>query len=94
MTKKIKQVTDSIKSKLSFDGYKVNTEVNNYIKTEKNTEEEKMKCTFYLPKLAQEDFETIYYTLSLKRKKISRSGLMTMAIGFLKSHFQEDLNER
>lgn len=89
---KIKKVADAIKKGLSFDDYAVSTEVNKNIKTVAHKEDEKVKSTFYIPRSAQDDFETIFHTLSLKRKKVSRSDLMNMAIGLLKEHFKEDLN--
>lgn len=95
MSKKIKDVSESIKTKLSFDDYKVNTESPKHIKTEshKEVEEAKVKCTFYVPASTQQTFEDIYFKLNFKRKKITRSELIKTAIEYLKQHYKEDLDD-
>lgn len=87
MSNKIQEVSESIKSKLSFDDYKPSekTETLKHIKTEKhkhiNTEKKcKVKKTFYISECVINQFEDYYIQCLLKNKKLDKSDLITQAI--------------
>jgi len=96
LSKKIKEVSESIKSKLSFEDYKVFPEGHNAINTPTHKEvgEEKVKCTFYLPKTYQRTLEKLYFKLNLNddEEKISRSMLMKTALDSLFERYHEVIN--
>lgn len=91
MSKKIKEVSESIKSKLSFDDYTpsipnaVNTEEPKNIKTEApkhiSTEKpRKVKRTFYILESVAEQFDEYYARCLTDKKKIDKSDIITQAI--------------
>lgn len=85
MSSKIQEVSESIKSKLSFEDYKTSerTEAHKHISTEKQKHiitEKKIKKTFYIPEFIVNQFEDYYIQCLLKNKKIDKSDLITQAI--------------
>lgn len=91
MKKKLDEVSESIKSKLSFDDYKpslpnaVKPEVN---KDSKPVRPKKTKVTFYLQDVLLKEFNDFYANQLLKNHKLDKSDIISQAI----KNLMEDVN--
>lgn len=86
MTKKINDLGESIKSKLSFDDYQPSTQ--NTIKPDvgnanimvKHKAIKKVKRTFYIREEIAEQLDALYAKLLTEKKKIDKSDIVTQAL--------------
>ena len=81
MNKKIQEVSESIKSKLSFDDYKASE--NKDIKTEENKEVKtstKVKRTFYLNKEIVDKLDEFYARKLTEKNKVDKSDIVMQAL--------------
>lgn len=83
MSKKLDKVSNSIKSKLSFDDYKpstpndVKTAENNAVKPERQN---KTKVTFYLQDNLLKEFNEFYAKRLIENHKLAKSDVISQAI--------------
>lgn len=95
MIKKIKEVSESIKSKISFEDYtptpnnvetlkpnEVNTSILNEVSTEtpKELKTSKVQRTFYIRKDIADKFDDFYAKCLMERKKFNKSDIISQAI--------------
>ncbi len=104
MSKKIKDVSQSIKSKLSFDDYQTSTpnevkaEEQKEVKTEppkavKTERSRKVKRTFYILEDVAEAFDEYFINTLIQKKKVDKSDIITQAIkNFIKDENAEISN--
>ena len=79
--KKITEVTESIKSKLSFDDYETSEHTD--IKTEEHIDikkVKKVKRTFYIPEEISQRFDDFYAKKLGQRVKIDKGDIVSQAI--------------
>lgn len=86
MTKKIQELKESIKTKLSFDDYTPSTqnaikpdEGNTVIKSKHNAIK-KVKRTFYILEGVAEQLDDLYAKLLTQKKKVDKSDIVTQAL--------------
>lgn len=88
MSKKIKEVTESIKTKLSFDDYTPSTHNDIYksenkeVKTEQNNDSKvkKVKRTFYLDEQIVDRLDEFYVKKLSKKQKVDKSDIVAQAL--------------
>jgi len=86
MPKKINEVAQSIKSKLSFDDYipsthnTITSDCNNSIIMAKHKDIKKVKRTFYLLESVAEQLDALYAKKLIEKKKIDKSDIVTEAL--------------
>ena len=78
MTKKIEDAAESIKSKLSFEDYKLSTH-NTVIKFRRNNIK-KVKRTFYIREEVAYQLDALYAKFITDKNKIDKSDIVTQAL--------------
>jgi len=97
MSNKIKDVAQSIKSKLSFDDYEPST--HNTIKTDegntvikvKHKAIKKVKRTFYIQEVIADQLDALYAKLITEKKKVDKSDIVSRALLKLFENPEEEI---
>src|SRR5688572_27996216 len=86
MSKKIEELKESIKTKLSFDNYTPSThntiqpDVGNTVITSKHKAVKKVKRTFYIQETIADQLDALYAKLITEKRKVDKSDIVSRAL--------------